>query len=138
MATKPLLESCTNIRYWEEWINCIKIHQDPQEPNSSRGTFKSTNKLEHTDSKYMRLYIHRHLMNKLIYGQTEYNCFLSNAFKWNLGYNLKLFLAEMWFVTGKENVQHVIRPGIVIPASHFKARYIRPSIIICRYWYIPR
>jgi len=68
--------------------------------------------------EYMQFQSSGQIMNHPIYGQILYNSCLSNAFKLNLGHNVKIFLAEMKRATGKEIVEHVIGPAKLIPASH--------------------
>jgi len=63
------------------------------------------------------------MMNDSLYGQISYNSSLPNVFKLKLGYNVKLFLVEMNVVTGKDIVEHVMRPAKVIAASLVKVSY---------------
>jgi len=63
-------------------------------------------------------------MNDPLYGQISYNSSLSNAFKLKLGNKAKLFVVEMKAATGKEIVEHVMRPNKVIPASLSTVSYV--------------
>jgi len=63
------------------------------------------------------------MMNDSLYGQISFNSSLSNAFKLKLGHNVKLFLVEMKAATGKDIVEHGIRPAKVIPASPVTVDY---------------
>ena len=46
---------------------------------------------EELDEEYMGLYAPGQIMNDPLYGQISYNSSLSNAFKFKLGHNVKIF-----------------------------------------------
>ena len=56
----------------------------------------------------MGLYTHRQTIIGPIYGQIVYDCCLTNAFKFQLEQNLKIFLVKMKRATGKEIAEHVL------------------------------
>jgi hypothetical protein len=84
------------------------------------------------DKKYMGFYAPGQTMNDRLSGQISYNSSLSNAFKLKLGHNVKLLLEEMKTATGKDIVEHVIRPVKIIPASLFPVSYAPLLIRIIR------
>jgi len=84
--------------------------------------FQCTLEQKELEEGNMGLYSHGQMINVPIYGQISYNCCLSNAFRLNLGHNVKIFLVEIVRATGKEIAEHVIRPTKVISASCDKAR----------------
>jgi hypothetical protein len=78
---------------------------------------------EELDEEYMGLYAPGPMMNDPLYDQIAYNSSLSNAFKLKLGHNVNVFLVGMKAATGKDNAEHVMRPGKVTPASLFPVKY---------------
>jgi len=135
LAPKQLQASYTDVRHWEVLVDIIDKHGGPKEPYILTSMFKCT-KLEQDEleEEYMGIYKHGQMINDPIYGEISYNCCLSNAFKWKLGHNVKIFGAEMMRVTGKEIAEHGIRPTKVIRASRVKARREQLLIIIHRLW----
>jgi hypothetical protein len=65
----------------------------------------------------MGSYAPREMMNCPLYGQIAYNSSLSNGFKLNLGHNVELFLVEILTATGKDIVEHRMRPANEFPAN---------------------
>jgi len=59
------------------------------------------------------------MMNVPLNGLISYNSSFSNAFKLKLAHNVKQFVVEMKAATGKEIVEHIMRPAKVILASLF-------------------
>jgi len=57
------------------------------------------------------------MRNDPLYGQISYKSSLPNGFKLKLRHNVKLLLLEMKAATGKDIVEHVMKPAKVIPAS---------------------
>jgi hypothetical protein len=115
-------------------VDFINKNSGPNEPNIPTSIFKCILEQEEYEEQYMGLYTHAQMINDPIYGQILYNCYLSNAFKLKLGYNVKVFLGEMMRATGKEIAEHVIRPTKVNPISHVNARCELLLIITHRLW----
>jgi len=84
----------------------------------------------------MGLYTNGQMITDPINGQISYNFCLSNALKFKLGQDLKIFLVEMKRATGKKIAEHVITPAKVIPPRYVKARCEQLLIIIHRLWKI--
>jgi len=77
----------------------------------------------------MGLYAPGQTMNDCLSSQISFNRSLSNAFKLNLGHDVKLFLIEMKAATGKDIAEHVIRLVKVIPTSLVPVSYT--PVLIC-------
>jgi len=71
----------------------------------------------------MGLYAPGQMMNDPSHWQISSNSSLSNALKFKLWHDFNLFLAEMKAVTGKDIVEHIMRPAKVIPATLVKVTY---------------
>jgi len=78
---------------------------------------------EELHKEEMGLYSPGQIMNDPLYGQISYKSSLSIAFKLKVGSNLKQFWVEMTAAAGKNIAKHVMRPVMVIPASHFMVCY---------------
>jgi len=87
---------------------------------------------EELDEEYMGLYAPGPIMNDPLYGQISYNSSLSNAFKFKLGHNVKIFLVDMKAATGKDIAEHIMTPAKVIPASLVTVSYAPLLISILR------
>ena len=85
----------------------------------------------------MGLYAPGQMMNDPLYGWITYDSSLSNAFKLKLGHNLQLLLVEMNAATGKDIVDHVVRPAKVIPSSLDMVSNAPLLIGILRLWRDP-
>ena len=72
------------------------------------------------------------MMNDPLYGQISYNSSHSNAFKWKLGHNVKLFLAQKKAAMGKDIAEHVIRPAEEFSATLVTVCYSPLLISISR------
>jgi len=72
------------------------------------------------------------MMNDPIYGQISCKYCLSVGFKWEFGFNPRMFLLERYCTEGKRIAKHVIRPSKVIPASCVEARCVQMLITIHR------
>ena len=126
--------SYTDVRHWENLIYFIIKTRGPKEPYILTLMFKCTMEQDELDEEYMGIYTNRQMIMDPIYGQSSYNCCLSNAFILKLGHNPKVFLVGIKRATGKEIVEHVIGPAKVIPASHVRAGCAQLPIIIRRLW----
>jgi hypothetical protein len=126
-----------DVRNREELIDFIKQNCNPDEPYCQPMMYKSNLTQEELDEKYMELYSPGQTMNDPLYGHISSNSSLSNTFQLNLGHDVKLLLVEMKAVTGKDIVEHVIRPANVFPASLRTVRYALLLITIFRLWGYP-
>ena len=122
------------MRHWEELIDFINKNGGPKEPYSLTLMFKWNLEQNAFDPEKMGLYKSQQMMIDCLYCQVSYNCRLSNAFKLQLGHNVKQFWVEMKRATGKQIARNVIWLAKVIPASHVKVRYAHLPIIIHRLW----
>jgi len=134
LAPTQLRASYTNVGQWEELIGFSDKKGGLKELYVHTLMFKCTLAQEELDKGYMGSYSHGHMIIDPIYGQMSYNCCLSNAFKMNLGYNLKILLVKMKRATRQVIARHLIRPVEVIPASHVNARCAQLLIILHRLW----
>jgi len=76
------------------------------------------------------------MMMDPIFGKISYNCYVGNSFNLELRNSAKIFLVKIKRATGKEIVQHLLRPAKVIPTSCFKASYAQHRISIQRLWIV--
>jgi hypothetical protein len=106
-----------DVRHWEELVDFIDKNGGSKEPYILTYIFKCTLEQDELEEEYMGIYKHGQMINDHIYGQILFNCCRSNAFKLNLGHNVKIFVVEMKRATGKEIAEHVIRPTKGIPLA---------------------
>jgi len=130
LAPKQLQASYTDKWHWEELIDFIDINGGSKEQYIVTSMFLCPMEQEELDKKYMWLYINRQPLMDPIYDQISYDWCLSNAFQFKQEHNPKIFLFEIMSATGKEIVEHVIRPATVFPANYVKARCAQLPIII--------
>jgi hypothetical protein len=114
--------SYTDVRHYEVLIDFIEQSCCPKEPYYLTALYRCNLTQEELDDDYMGLYVPGH-MNDPLYGQISYNSFLSNAFKFKLGHNVKQFMLEMKAATRTDIAEHVMRPAMVIPASLVTVSY---------------
>ena len=136
LAPKQLQASYTDVRHWEKLVDFIDKNGGPKEPYILTSMFKCTLEQDKLEEDYMRIYKHWRMINDPIYGQISYNCCLTNAFKFTLGHNVKIFVVDMMRATGKEIAEDGIRPTKVIRASRVKARREQLLMIIHRLWQV--
>lgn len=117
-----------------ELIDFINTNNGPKQPYIMSSMFKCTLEQDELYKQYMGWYTQGQMIMDPIFGQISYNCWLSKAFKLNLGHNPKPFFVEINRPTEKEIAEHVIGPTKVIPACHVKARCAYLLIIIHRFW----
>ena len=105
------------MRYWEEVIDFIERYCGPKEPFCLTVVFKCNFTQEVLNEEYTGFYTPVQMMNHPLYDQISYKSSHSDAFKFKLGHDVKLFLVEMKAVRGKDIAEHVMIPAKVIPAS---------------------
>ena len=120
------------MRHWEELIDFIETKCSPKEPYCLTAIYKCNLTQEELDEEYMGLYAPGQIMNDPLYSPISYNSSLSNAFKLKLEYDVKLFFVDMMPATGKDIVEHVMRPAKVISASLVTVRHATLLIRILR------
>jgi len=127
-----LQASYTDVRHWEELIDFIEKNCSPNELYCLTAIFKCNLKQEGLYEEYMGLYSSGQIMNDPLYRQIAFNSSLSNAFKWKLGHDVKLFSVGVKAATGKDITEHVMRLAKVIPASLVTVSYGPLPISILR------
>ena len=113
----------TDVRHWDELIDLNQPNCSPKAPYCLTATYKCNLSQEELEEEYKGLYAEGQMMNDRLYRQISYNSSFSNAFKFKLRQDVKLFLVEMKVATGKKFAEHVIRPVKVIPTSLVQGSY---------------
>jgi len=132
LAPKSLHTSCTDVTHWEQLIDFIDKNRGLKATYILTLMFKCTLEQVELDEEYIGLYTNRKMIIDPIYGHILNNCCLSNAFRLKLGHNAKIFSVKMNRATGNDIAEHMIRTGMVIPASCVMAWCAQLLLIIHR------
>ena len=136
-SSMQLHASYTDVRHWKEMIYFIQQNRSLKAPYCLSAIYICNLTQKELEEEYMGSAAPGQMMNDPLYSQISYNSSLSHAFKLKLGHNVKLFLLEMKAATGKDIVEHEIRPAKLIPASLVTVSYAPLLISILRLWRHP-
>jgi len=123
-----------DVRRLKEPVDLIEKNGGQKELHIVPSMFMSTWEWVGLDEVYIQLYCNWITMNDPIHAQISYNCFVSNTFKLEVGYNLMIFLVEMGIATGRVIEERLIGPTKVISASHVNASSTQLRTIRYRVW----
>jgi len=123
--------SYTDRRHRENMIVFVNNKECPMQPSILSIMLECAFKHDKLDEECTGWYTHGQMMDDAIYGLISYNCWLYNAFRLKLGYNLNIMLVAIRRGTGKEMTEHIVRPAKAIPRSQVKAWHV-----LLLSWYI--